>query len=89
VQLGPGRLIVAYATGYIATRRSLPLGGAGVTEALMTYALHWVHVPLAPALAAVVIYRGFNFLVVAAPSVIAYRHLLKLIRQPETYDPRR
>jgi hypothetical protein len=36
----------------------------------MTYALYWVHVPLAPALAAVVIYRGFNFLIVAAPAVV-------------------
>ena len=67
IELGVGRLIVAYATGYVATRRSLPLGGAGVTEVLLTYALYWVHVALAPALAAVVIYRGFNFLVVAAP----------------------
>jgi uncharacterized membrane protein YbhN (UPF0104 family) len=86
VELGVGRLSVAYATGYVATRRSLPLGGAGVTEALMTYALYWVHVPLASALAAVVIYRGFNFLVVAAPSVISYRRLLKLIRDWRTDD---
>jgi uncharacterized membrane protein YbhN (UPF0104 family) len=89
VELGLGRLIVAYATGYVATRRSLPLGGAGVTEALMTYALYWVHVPLAPALAAVVIYRGFNFLVVAAPGVIFYRGLLKLLRDWGTDDRRR
>lgn len=85
--MGVGRLIVAYATGYVATRRSLPLGGAGVTEVLMTYALYWVHVPLAPALAAVVIYRAFNFLVVAAPAVISYRGLLKFIRESGTDDP--
>ena len=30
---GLGKAIIAYATGYAATRRSLPLGGAGVTEA--------------------------------------------------------
>jgi hypothetical protein len=89
VELGVGRLIVAYATGYVATRRSLPLGGAGVTEALMTYALYWVHVPLAPALAAVVIYRGFNFLVVAAPAVMSYRGLLELIRELGTNDQAR
>jgi uncharacterized membrane protein YbhN (UPF0104 family) len=89
IELGVGRLVVAYATGYVATRRSLPLGGAGVTEALMTYSLYWVHVPLAPALAAVVIYRGFNFLVVAAPGVVSYRGLLKLIRDRGIDDPAR
>lgn len=70
-----GRVIIAYGTGYAATRRSLPLGGAGVTEALMTYALYWVREPLAPALAAVLAYRLFNFLLVAAPAVIAHRQL--------------
>jgi hypothetical protein len=40
------------------TRGPCPVGHL---EALMTYALYWVHVPLASALAAVVIYRGFNF----------------------------
>jgi uncharacterized membrane protein YbhN (UPF0104 family) len=89
VELGLGRLIVAYATGYVATRRSLPLGGAGVTEALMTFALYWVHVPIAPALAAVVIYRGFNFFVVAAPGVISYRWLSKLPRDSGTDDRER
>ena len=29
----------------------------------MTYPLYWAHVPLAPALAAVAIYRGFDALV--------------------------
>jgi uncharacterized membrane protein YbhN (UPF0104 family) len=86
VQPGVSELTVAYATGYVATRRSLPLGGAGVTEALMTYALYWVHVPLAHALVAVAIYRGFNFLVVAAPALISYRKLLKLIRDGGTSD---
>jgi uncharacterized membrane protein YbhN (UPF0104 family) len=72
---GPGKVILAYATGYAATRRSLPLGGAGITEVLMTYALYWVRQPLAPALAAVVAYRFFNFLVVATPALIAHRQL--------------
>ncbi len=42
IHLALGKLIIAYSTGYAATRRSLPLGGAGATEALMTYALYWV-----------------------------------------------
>jgi uncharacterized membrane protein YbhN (UPF0104 family) len=70
-----GKVIIAYATGYAATRRSLPLGGAGITEALMTYSLYWVREPLAPALAAVVAYRIFNFLLAATPALIAHRQL--------------
>jgi uncharacterized membrane protein YbhN (UPF0104 family) len=72
---GAGKVILAYATGYAATRRSLPLGGAGVTEVLMTYSLYWVRLPLAPALGAVVAYRAFNFLLAATPAVIAHRQL--------------
>jgi uncharacterized membrane protein YbhN (UPF0104 family) len=70
-----GKVIIAYATGYAATRRSLPLGGAGITEALMIYSLYWVREPLAPALAAVVAYRAFNFLLAAAPALIARSQL--------------
>ncbi|MFL5823336.1 MAG: YbhN family protein [Solirubrobacteraceae bacterium] len=72
---GFGKVIIAYATGYAASRRSLPLGGAGVTEVLMTYSLYWVRLPLAPALGAVVAYRLFNFLIAAAPALIARRQL--------------
>ncbi len=81
MDLSVGKLIIAYSTGYAATRRSLPLGGAGATEALMTYALYWVREPLAPALAAVMLYRLFNFLLIAIPAVIAHRQLPRLIRR--------
>jgi uncharacterized membrane protein YbhN (UPF0104 family) len=88
IDLGVGKLIIAYATGYAATRRSLPLGGAGATEVLMTYALYWVRQPLAPALAAVMAYRVFNFLLVAIPAVVAHRQLPSLIAaRPSTTDP--
>jgi uncharacterized membrane protein YbhN (UPF0104 family) len=79
VDPGAGKVILAYATGYAATRRSLPLGGAGVTEVLMTYSLYWVREPLAPALAAVVAYRAFNFLLAATPALIARRQLDPLL----------
>jgi uncharacterized membrane protein YbhN (UPF0104 family) len=79
MDLSVGKLIIAYSTGYAATRRSLPFGGAGATEALMTYALYWVREPLAPALAAVMLYRLFNFLLIAAPAVIAHRQLPRII----------
>jgi uncharacterized membrane protein YbhN (UPF0104 family) len=79
VEPGAGKVILAYATGYAATRRSLPLGGAGLTEVLMTYSLYWVREPLAPALAAVVAYRVFNFLLAATPALIARRQLDPLL----------
>jgi uncharacterized membrane protein YbhN (UPF0104 family) len=72
---GAGKVILAYATGYAASRRSLPLGGAGITEVLMTYSLYWVRLPLAPSLAAVVAYRFFNFVLAATPALIARRQL--------------
>jgi uncharacterized membrane protein YbhN (UPF0104 family) len=76
---GVGKVILAYATGYAATRRSLPLGGAGVTEVLMTYSLYWVREPLAPALAAVVAYRAFNFVLAATPALLVHRHVEPLL----------
>jgi uncharacterized membrane protein YbhN (UPF0104 family) len=78
---GVGKVIIAYATGYAATRRSLPLGGAGITEFLMTYALYWVRLPLAPALAAVVAYRAFNLLLAAAPALLAHHQLQPILER--------
>jgi uncharacterized membrane protein YbhN (UPF0104 family) len=92
LQPGLGKVVIAYATGYVATRRSLPLGGAGVTEFLMTYSLYWVRQPLAPALAAVVAYRIFNFVLAATPALIAHRQLGPVLGVPgsgkaETLSP--
>lgn len=64
-------IVVAYATGYAATRRTLPLGGAGATEALMTFALHWAGLGLAVAFAGMVVYRFFNFVLVTPPALQA------------------
>ena len=75
VHLGPARLVLAYGTGYVVTRRSLPLAGAAFTEVLLTFALHWVGAPLGPALAAVVTYRLFNLILVSVPSLLANRLL--------------
>src|SRR6266511_2484664 len=62
-------LIVAYATGYVVTSRSLPLGGAGLVEVLMTFALVWVGVPIAPAELGVIVYRVFNFWLPILPAL--------------------
>jgi uncharacterized membrane protein YbhN (UPF0104 family) len=70
-ELSTPALILAYATGYILTRRSLPAGGVGVVEVLMTFALVWVGVGLAPALLGVVTYRLFNFWLPIIPALAA------------------
>ena len=70
-ELSTPALILAYATGYVATRRSLPAGGAGLVEVMMTFALVWVGVPLAPALLGVVTYRVFNFWLPVIPALAA------------------
>jgi uncharacterized membrane protein YbhN (UPF0104 family) len=62
---GLGETILGYATGYALTRRSMPLAGAAVTEALMTFSLHWVGQPVPAALAAVIVYRSFNVILPA------------------------
>lgn len=61
------------------TRCSLPLAGAVVTEVLLTFALHWCGAPLGPALAAVVVYRLFNLVLAAGPSLLASRGLLRTL----------
>jgi uncharacterized membrane protein YbhN (UPF0104 family) len=70
-ELSTPALVVAYATGYVVTRRSLPAGGAGLVEVLMTFALVWVGVDLAPALLGVVTYRLFNFWLPVIPALAA------------------
>jgi uncharacterized membrane protein YbhN (UPF0104 family) len=75
LHLSPVRVVLAYGTGYVVTRRSLPLAGAAITEVLLTFALHWLGAALGPALAAVVTYRLFNLLLISVPSLLANRRL--------------
>jgi hypothetical protein len=81
VSLSLPALILAYATGYAASRRSLPAGGAGVVEALMTFALVWVGVGLAPALAGVLLYRLFNFWLPMLPALLVLPSGARLRRE--------
>jgi uncharacterized membrane protein YbhN (UPF0104 family) len=76
-------VILAYATGYAATRRSLPLAGAGATEALMTLAFGWVGKPLAASLCAVVLYRVFNFLAIVPVGYWMRGHLMPKLAEAE------
>jgi hypothetical protein len=68
-------LIIGYATGYALTRRTLPLAGAGVVEALLPFALVWVGAGLAPAVLAVFVYRFFNLWLPLIPAVVGMRSL--------------
>jgi hypothetical protein len=62
-------VVVAYATGYALTRRTLPLAGAGAVEALLPFALAWVGFALAPSVLAVFTYRIFNVWLPVGPAL--------------------
>jgi uncharacterized membrane protein YbhN (UPF0104 family) len=68
-------LLIGYATGYALTRRTLPLGGAGSVEALVSFALAWTGVPLATAVLAVCAYRVFNLWLPLVPAAVGLRQL--------------
>jgi uncharacterized membrane protein YbhN (UPF0104 family) len=79
LHLNVGETVLAYATGYALTRRSMPLGGAGATEALLTFSLHWVGQPVPASLAAVVTYRLCNFVLLTFPALFARRRVEPLL----------
>jgi uncharacterized membrane protein YbhN (UPF0104 family) len=68
-------LVIGYATGYALTRRTLPLGGAGSVEALVSFALAWTGISLAQAVLAVCAYRIFNLWLPLLPAAIGLRQL--------------
>jgi uncharacterized membrane protein YbhN (UPF0104 family) len=86
IELSTPALIVAYATGYAASRRSLPLAGAGVTEVLLTLSLIAVHVPAAKALLSVVAYRLVNFLAPMLPALLARSSLEPMLEEHAARD---
>jgi uncharacterized membrane protein YbhN (UPF0104 family) len=76
------QLIVGYATGYALSRRALPLGGAGVVEALLTYSLVWLEIALVPALLAVFAYRLINVWLPMIPALAGIPTLRRLQGRP-------
>ena len=86
VEISLPALVLAYATGSIASRRSLPGGGAGVVEVLMTFALVWVGIPLAPALAGVLLHRLVSFWLPLVPALALLPHGTQLRRDVERRD---
>jgi uncharacterized membrane protein YbhN (UPF0104 family) len=71
-------LLVGYATGYALTRRALPLGGAGIVEALLPFALGWVAIARAPAVLAVISYRIINLWLPVLPALAGLPSLARL-----------
>jgi uncharacterized membrane protein YbhN (UPF0104 family) len=74
-RIGNAALILAYATGYALTRRTLPLAGAGAVEAIMPFALTWLYYPLPAAVLTVIAYRIFNLWLTMPPAAASLRHL--------------
>jgi len=74
------QLLVGYASGYALTRRALPLGGAGVVEALLPFALSWMAIALPQALLAVVLYRAINLWLPMIPALLSIPALARLER---------
>jgi len=68
-EIGLEALLLAYATGYVATALPLPVGGAGGVDAAMTLALTAVGLPLAEALLISVTYRGISFWLPILPAL--------------------
>ena len=74
-------LHVAYATGYALTRRALPLGGAGIVEALLPFALGAVAIQRAPAVLAVGGYRIINLWLPMIPALAGIPALRRIERK--------
>jgi uncharacterized membrane protein YbhN (UPF0104 family) len=74
------QLVVGYASGYALTRRALPLGGAGIVELLLPFALGWVGIALPQALLAVVLYRAINLWLPMIPALVSIPALARLER---------
>jgi uncharacterized membrane protein YbhN (UPF0104 family) len=68
-------IIVAHAVGYILTRRTLPLAGAGIFEVLMPLTLVAAGAPFAGAILAGFVYRLFNLWLPLLPAGAAVPHL--------------
>jgi uncharacterized membrane protein YbhN (UPF0104 family) len=71
-------LVLAFATGYVATALPLPAGGAGGIEAALALTLHAVGVPLSSALLAAVLYRVVTFWLPLIPALALLPSLRRL-----------
>jgi uncharacterized membrane protein YbhN (UPF0104 family) len=77
----PVPLVLAYATGFAITALPLPAGGSGGVEAGLTFSLHAVGIPLAPALLATLVYRAFTLWLPVVPALALLPQLRVLERE--------
>lgn len=80
-------LVLGYATGYALTRRTLPLGGAGVVDTLLPLALVWLGIAFAPAVVAVVVYRFMNLWLPMIPALAGLPTLKRMSRRRRATAP--
>ena len=78
----PG-IVIAHAVGYVLTRRTFPLAGAGFVELLMPLTLVACGAPFAGAIIGVFLYRIFNLWLPLAPALMA----LHTVQAQEAYSP--
>jgi uncharacterized membrane protein YbhN (UPF0104 family) len=71
-------LLLAYASGYVASALPLPAGGAGGIEAALSLTLHAVGVPLATAVAGVLVYRAVTLWLPLLPALLVAPGLRRL-----------
>ena len=64
-------IVIAHAVGYVLTRRTFPLAGAGFVEVLMPLTLVAAGVPFATAIVGVFLYRLFNLWLPLVPALLA------------------
>lgn len=68
-------IVLAHAVGYVLTRRTLPLAGAGIVEVLMPLTLVASGAPFAGAILGVFVYRIFNLRLPLLPAAAVLPHL--------------
>jgi uncharacterized membrane protein YbhN (UPF0104 family) len=68
-------VVLAHAVGYVLTRRTLPLAGAGIVEVLMPLTLVAAGSPFAGAILGVFVYRIFNLWLPLLPAAAVLPHL--------------
>jgi hypothetical protein len=66
-------IVVAHAEGYVLTRRTLPLAGAGIVEIVLPLTVCAAGAPLADAIVGVLVYRVLNLWLPLVPALLALR----------------
>jgi Lysylphosphatidylglycerol synthase TM region len=78
-------IVLAHAVGYVLTRRTLPLAGAGIVEVLMPLTLVAAGAPFAGAILGVGLYRVFNLWLPLVPAAAALPRLRR--RFGRSFEP--